>query len=581
MEFEIERARHRNLVDIKRYAALIAVKIRAAKPLRSVGIVVGGLIYGNDRLIAHRFAAYRSEVVDRKLIDKALPFVVVVIDLRHLEEMYIVFCVGLEVAHRLRAFNVSIAREIGLQLGGSLEPRIAVGISVPIGARHIHDRVRLVAVVIYILQSIADDLAGGSRARVRDIIRFGKRRFDDHIGVTRHGLALNVEQTANASRAKHIVERVVTVRSDSEIIIALIEYIAAFFARVRAVDRVFVVYGKKIIVDDDRHRLVLTPCKLARLAEADELNGGLFRHALLVRELSIELYGALGFAVVDRRTVVDDLYLSGELVLIGIPYNALDLLRKIGIRKPVTEGICHFGGVTPLIVLGRINALGTVCAVYAEHLVLIASFVIFVADIDIFGVNHIAVFVLLAVVGELKVAEVAHRGRGHRVCRIGVAEMSRKIRIALYKVDEPDKADVARRAECDARVNAVCLVLYPLKVHRKRTVDEHHRLAELARRLYHLEKIRFLLVQRQKRHAVRICGGKVDALAAVPRKHDKRHVVIPFGIGVFERVGIKARRLLAYALLGHGRVGNAFTALVGVIQRFVDLESAVLERIEH
>ena len=227
-------------------------------------------------------------------------------------------------------------------------------------------------------------------------------------------------------------------------------------------------------------------------------------------------------------------------MVFAVPFDGLHFLREICIGEAVAEGICHLFRIIPAVVAAGVHAGAAARIVDAEHLVVIARFIILIAYVDIFRIDDVLVFVLRVMVGKSEVAEVANRGGGERIGRIGIGEMPGRIRLAREDVRDADEAHVARSAERQAGVYAVLRILDPFDVHREGAVDQNDRLIEFAGALDHPQQVLFFLMEREQRHAVCIGNGiEVDALAAEARKQHDGDVVIFVRIRICQLGGIK------------------------------------------
>ena len=240
-----------------RRRALCAELVAALRSARSVGIRVVILADERDRGLTELFAYHRTQLGERHLSQKLIPFFIVVIcDVFHVVQLYTLFHtdVGAFICRRIARFRIVLADEIFYHLGGRGYAVVRFGICVPIAAREIRNKVA-VTVYIGILHLVANDLAR-RRARVRRIVSFVEMLFMRLCRISDDARAVMIEHARLVFCFKHVVERVVAVVADSEEIIALVEHVAAFLGRIRAVGRFLVVSREEIVVRNDRYGIL-------------------------------------------------------------------------------------------------------------------------------------------------------------------------------------------------------------------------------------------------------------------------------------------------------------------------------------
>ena len=212
-----------------------------------------------------------------------------------------------------------------------------------------------------------------------------------------------------------------------KVVIARVKNIAAFFGGIGTVHGIFIIGGKEIVVSRYGNNAIFACGKFSSLCKAYHLYGRLLSLSILIGKACIELHHALRFAGICRtvcRTVVCNFYFGNNLMILPVPLNGLNFLRELRIGKSVAVSICHFFGIVPAVAGACIHACAASCIIYAEHLVVIARFVILIADVNVFRIHYILIFILCVVIGKSEVAEVAHCGGRHGICCICIGKMA-------------------------------------------------------------------------------------------------------------------------------------------------------------
>ena len=295
--------------------------------------------------------------------------------------------------------------------------------------------------------------------------------------------SLFIHHAADAADGEDVIQGIMAAGTNGEIIVALVQDVAALLCFVRPVDRIFIVACQEIVGNGNSHNFAFPGGQLPRLLESNQLHRRLLHHSGFIGSLGIKLHQALGGT--GEAAVVGNLHAGGNGMLLLVPLNVLNFLGKISITQSITEGICHLVCIRPGVAHKRTGTAGGV--VNAQHLVLIAGFVILVANVDVLGIHQIPVCIELIQVRKLVVAKILHCCAGQRGCCPGVCQMTGDIGFPGENVCQPDEAIVARSAKHQAGIHAVFGIFNPLNVHGKGAVDQDDNLIEFPAVLYHAQ----------------------------------------------------------------------------------------------
>ena len=364
---------------------------------------------------------------------------------------------------------------------------------------------------------------------------------------------------------KHVVHGLVRIVGSGHIPVARVNHIG--------LGVLCIVAGNILLGEGDGHALRLAGGKLSCLDVLRQRHSRLFHAAGDVGRLDVEFHnilagGEAGVLHRDRR--------GAE---VAVPVHLQVRPFKISVAQTIAEGIGDGGGV---IVIARVALL--------EHSILIAGFIVLVADIDAFRVVHIgiagegAILVHIAVV-----AEVLHGGGGQVVVHIGVHQTAGGVDGAGQNLS--NRADAARRTGIPQhRVNAVFRLVRKVHLHGVGGADEHNHLVE---GFMHLGKqFLFVLVQFQvvfirraavAGHVIR----QVVAFRARAHQHDDGRIVVILVGGLDIRRIFALRHFVNHPAAGFGAVACRQAARAGRVagrgiegsQRGVDREAFVLQHL--
>ena len=152
--------------------------------------------------------------------------------------------------------------------------------------------------------------------------------------------------------------------------------------------------------------------------------------------------------------------------------------------------------------------------------------------------------------------------------------MAGRVGFAREDVDHAGEAVITGVAEPQAGIDVI--LLQPAELHRHCAVQKHDDLVKLPGFVDHLQQGCLVVGKGQQRFAVCGVARKVGVLGAVTGERDDGHVVVRRE-GIAQVVGIERSGNFA------GGIGAVLDAAgsIGVIQRLVDLEAAVFERLRH
>ena len=206
---------------------------------------------------------------------------------------------------------------------------------------------------------------------------------------------------------QHVVEGVVRALAYGEIVAALVQDPGLGVLIVPA--------GDVVQVHLQRHFRRCARLQDARLAEVDQLDGRFF-HAVLfvvlrVRRLHVQLHHFFARHV----AFVGDAHGGGDHVVFH--RQACKLLREIGVREAVAEGIVYLFVVIPVAAACE-HARGRGGVALPEHAVFIARFIILIADVDALAEHR--------VLGAARADADGGSGSGDGV-RIGIGDRARRL----------------------------------------------------------------------------------------------------------------------------------------------------------
>ena len=283
----------------------------------------------------------------------------------------------------------------------------------------------------------------------------------------------------------------------------------------------------------------------AGLAKADQRNGRLLDAVFLVvvgiGALDIDLHGLFARHVAG----VGDLDGDGVGVIGGIVADVHIADSKVGVAHAVAEGVCHD------------VAIGVVaCVAVAGNEVLVAGFVVFVAYIDAFLVNHVGLG-LCGNIAALNVAfiggggEVPHGGGAEVVVAVGVDQAAGGVDLAGQDFGHGVDAGDAHVTDPQRGVDVVLVVLEEIDLQGVGGVDQHDGLFDSAVLLHLGHVLQHGLLVLVEGQVVDLVVGEVSALAAdAGQGHDGGIAVL--GNAVLDLVGVDVPRHLSGDFTGGG-----------------------------
>ena len=292
------------------------------------------------------------------------------------------------------------------------------------------------------------------------------------------------------------------ISAGSEIIIARIHNVGAL--------ALGVIHLHGFLVDMHGHGFVGTGLDGIGLGIAYQFDGGLFNTILLVvvgvRRLHVDLHYVLAGNLADVR------YLHRHVVTaIGLLHREVRPL-EIGVAQAIAERILHLRGV---IVVGLVFI--------AEHHVFVTGFVITVANVNAFSVNHIASAEALFAVGDAVGTKIGGRRCGSQIISIRVRQVAGRIHRAIEHVGNTCGAGLSERADPQRGINVFAFKIG--KFHRILRIEQHHNLIEIVSG--HLDHGTLVIIELQIRVAgLQLGGRQILTFAAGTADHHNRRVIV-------------------------------------------------------
>ena len=208
-----------------------------------------------------------------------------------------------------------------------------------------------------------------------------------------------------------------------------------------------------------------------------------------------------------------------------------------------------------------------------QHLIVIAGFIVAVANIDAFCFHNIAGFGI----GKLEITGVLHSGGRKRVGCPCIYQATGRSSLAGQHLGNTREALQTWRADPQRRIHAVLLIIDPIHFHRIGAVDEDDRLAEFSAVCDQLEHFLFGFMQGKMGNAVTVRHGQILALAAIAaEQHDGRVVIVIFP-GSLEISGIEGGTFLSDEPVGLSLPSAQFAAFIGFEQLVIDNQALALQ----
>ena len=359
---------------------------------------------------------------------------------------------------------------------------------------------------------------------------------------------------------QYIVHGLVCAVADGEPVVTGIENVAAL-----GTDRVVsggIPAGHILHVSGDGHGLGGTGRKLGGLAVVQQLDGSLLNTVLLViigvGQADIELHNIL---TGDAAGVLDG-HVRGDGLVFKVNIQVIEGLPKRGVGQTVTERVSNLVVVVPCAAGGGTDGGGGIALPHDG--VKVAGLVVFVADVDVLGLDNGIVHADVGVgVGPLQIAEVLGAGGAGILDGIGVGQMAGGADRTGENVGHTVEAVAARQADLQDSVNAV-IVLNFLYFHRAGVVQQHDDLAAVGSfgGDSGVDQIALIIGQAQGVSLVQVLGrvytGRTRLVGTVLRgragNRDNHHVVVvhavfPSGVLAVQR---SLTRLLAGENAGRG-----------------------------
>ena len=337
--------------------------------------------------------------------------------------------------------------------------------------------------------------------------------------------------------SQNVVDGVVGIGGGGEVVVTGVEDVGA--------GAVGVVGSDVALVDGHGQRLGSARLDAAGLAEADQRNGRLLHTVFLVvvgvGALDIDLHGLFARHI----TGVGDLDGDGVGVIGGIVADVHIADSKVGVAHAVAEGVCHD------------IAVGVVaCVAVIGDEVLVAGFVVLVAYIDAFLVDHVGLC-LGGNIAALNVAfvdsggEVPHSGGAEVVVAVGIDQAAGGVDLAGQDLGHGVDAGDAHVTDPQRGVDVVLVVLEEIDLQGVGGVDQQDGLFDGAVLLHLGNVLQHRLLVLVKRQIVDLAVGKVSTLAAdAGQGHDSGIAVL--GNAVLDLVGVDIPRHLGGDLTGSG-----------------------------
>ena len=277
--------------------------------------------------------------------------------------------------------------------------------------------------------------------------------------------------------SQNVLHSLVCTVADGEVVVTGIENVAAL-----GTGRVVgggIPAGHILHVSGDGHGLGGTGRKLGGLAVVQQLDGSLLNTVLLViigvGQADIELHNIL---TGDAAGVLDG-HVRGDGLVFKVNIQVIEGLLKRGVGQTVTERVRNLVVVVPCAAGGGTDGGGGVALPHDG--VKIAGFVVFVADVDVLGLDNGIVHADVGVgIGPLQVAEVLCSGRVCVLDRISIGQMAGGADRTGENVGHTVEAVAARQADLQDGVNTD-VVLDLLHLHGAGIIQQNDDLAAVGR----------------------------------------------------------------------------------------------------
>ena len=277
--------------------------------------------------------------------------------------------------------------------------------------------------------------------------------------------------------SQNVLHSLVCTVADGEVVVTGIENVAAL-----GTGRVVgggIPAGHILHVSGDGHGLGGTGRKLGGLAVVQQLDGSLLNTVLLViigvGQADIELHNIL---TGDAAGVLDG-HVRGDGLVFKVNIQVIEGLLKRGVGQTVTERVSNLVVVVPCAAGGGTDGGGGIALPHDG--VKIAGLVVFVADVDVLGLDNGIVHADVGVgVGPLQVAEVLCGGGVRVLDRVSIGQMAGGVDLTGEDVGHAVETVAARQTYLQDGVNAV-IVLNFLYFHRAGVVQQHDDLAAVGR----------------------------------------------------------------------------------------------------
>ena len=517
---------------------------------QALGAVLIAGAGGLDALDRHRpverIANEGVHLVEGQVVQQVIPLRVVVVEADHvIQGDAIVLAHGRQVHGLVVGGVVADILQVFLQLlgQGQLDGLGGQG-TVPVAAAQPGHGVVLAVVQIRVG---AGQLVGDGGAVLTDRVGRGVELIlSPRIGQV--GVAVGGHLAVGGSHrialgSQDVVHGLVGVVGGGEIVVAGIQNVGA-----RAVG---VIAGDIALVDVHGNDLGGTGGQFARLAEADQGDGGLLDAVLLVvvgvGALHVELHGALARDCAGVRDLDSDGINVQRVVVVDGHIAELE----IGVAQTIAEGVRHN------------VAVGVVARVARAHdVILIARLVVLVAYIDALLVDHVGA-ALGRHIAALDIAvvdaggEIPHGGGAVIVIAVGIDQTAGGVDVADQNLGNGVDAGDAHVADPECGIHVVVVVLQEVDLQGVSGVDEDDDALDLAAFLHGGEVFqhRFLVVVQCQ--VVDLAVAQVRTLAADARESDDGCVAVLSDAGLY---------IIGVDVPGHfrrGGAGGGYRAAIG------------------
>ena len=277
--------------------------------------------------------------------------------------------------------------------------------------------------------------------------------------------------------SQNVLHSLVCTVADGEVVVTGIENVAALGTG--HVVSGGIPAGHILHVSGDGHGLGGTGRKLGGLAVVQQLDGSLLNTVLLViigvGQADIELHNIL---TGDAAGVLDG-HVRGDGLVFKVNIQVIEGLLKRGVGQTVTERVSNLVVVVPCAAGGGTDGGGGIALPHDG--VKIAGLVVFVADVDVLGLDNGIVHADVGVgVGPLQVAEVLCGGGVRVLDRVSIGQMAGGADRTGENVGHTVEAVAARQADLQDSVNTD-VVLNLLHLHGAGVVQQHDDLAAVGR----------------------------------------------------------------------------------------------------